>query len=133
MVNLFLQIDKTAVSSAASTVITVPVSIKAKKQTVKQDLISWKVYFGDKKVEHFYKAFQKIAADPSKSDVEITATFQSIKKKLPKVFGVQNDFFATTFYYYLSNGYHGKEITLPDFISKFKAFNSLLKKDLYNF
>ena len=101
-----------------------PVSVQVRKQKTKHNLNSWKTYIGEKKVEYFYKAFQKISSDPTKSDLEITATLDSIKKGLPKAFGVQNDFFATTFYYYLSNGYHDKEITLPEFISKFKAFNS---------
>ena len=88
---------------------------------------------GDTKIEYFWKAFRKISVDPMKAELDIIATLDSIKSKLPIIFGVENDFFNSTFYYYLSNGYHDKEIRLPDFISKFKAFNNLIKKDLFEF
>lgn len=71
--------------------------------------------------------------NPTSSESEMIVTLESIRGNFKGIFGVENDFFATALYYYLSNGYHQKEIRLPDFITKFLGFNTLLQKDLYTF
>lgn len=87
----------------------------------------------ESKIEMYYNAFKKFAKDPTSSQLEIQTSLALIKEKFSDIFGVQNDFIATTLYYYLSNGYHDKDIKLPDFIGKFIGFSTLLSKDLHIF
>ena len=126
-------LNRTADSDVSGILIKRNPTLKAIYTKVENDLTKWKTLLGSQKVEEFWKAFRKIAVNPMKSEIEIIATIESIRANFKSVFGVENEFFATVFYYYLSGGYHQKEIKLPDFISKFLGFNTLLKKDLYNF
>ena len=124
---------KTVDSDASAALTKRGAAIKLSHAKEESEINKWRQVIGVSKVDDFIKAFRKISANPAHSEVEMIVTLDSIRGNFKAIFGVQNDFFATALYYYLSNGYHQKEIKLPDFISKFLGFNTLLQKDLYTF